>query len=197
MLGQLARGAILAVGLLTTLVACGGTLLPTDRTLPDPAPVADPVVDCLAVPTERCAQALADAIAAAEPGIVPTRIRVTCSTPACTLVAGQAQVDAMLSDGTVRSWAQEWSHALEVPPPGLPEDATILPITPACVGLDLERCREMAKSIIVPVGQTGRVVGIVVACTVATCDATEGQGTTTVTFEDGTTRVADWGYAGG
>jgi hypothetical protein len=55
----------------------------------------------------------------------------------------------------------------------------------------------MAKNIIVPIGQTGRVVSLVVTCTVARCGPTEGQGTTQVTFEDGTTRVADWGYAGG
>ena len=78
----------------------------------------------------------------------------------------------------------------------MPEDAVILPVTPACIGVDLARCREMAKGIIVPVGQTGRVVSITVTCTVASCGPSEGQGTTQVTYEDGTTRIADWAYAG-
>ena len=86
-----------------------------------------------------------------------------------------------------------WRATAPVEPP----TEVILPVVPTCVGLAFERCREMATSIIVPVGQTGRIVSILVSCTVERCDATQGQGTTRVTFEDGSSRVADWGYAGG
>jgi hypothetical protein len=196
MSGRVWLVAILGAWALGLSAACGG-ITPTPVPVQQPPPAEAPNVDCLAVPAERCAQAVADAIAGADDGVVPTRVRVTCSQPACTLIDGTAQVDAMLSDGTVSSWTQVWSQAMEIPPPTLPPDAAILPVTPACLGLELDRCREMAKSIIVPVGQTGRVVSLVVSCTVASCGPTEGQGTTTVTFEDGTTRVADWAYAGG
>ena len=157
-----------------------------------------PIVDCLAVPSERCAAALDQATAQAPAGSAPLRVRMTCSQPACTVVGGSAQVDAWFSDGTVSSWPTEWTGALEAPPVAQPAgDEAILPVTPVCVGVDIARCREQAKGFIVPIGQTGRVVSLVVTCTVATCGQTEGQGTTTVTFEDGTTRVADWAYAGG
>jgi hypothetical protein len=118
------------------------------------------------------------------------RARVTCSQPRCSLESGVAQVDAFYSDGSVQSYASAWDAA-----PPVAEPAGILPLMPTCIGVAIERCRRLSTNIIVPVGQTGRLVSIVVRCTVARCTPTTGQGTTRVTFEDGTTREADWGYA--
>lgn len=192
MVGRVRRSAIAWAMLvaLWSVVAC--TPAAPALTIPP-----QPIVDCLAVPAERCAAALAQARVDAPAGSAPIRVRMTCSQPACTAVGGSAQVDAWFSDGSVVSWPTQWAAALEVPPEPDPavEDA-ILPVTPACVGVDIARCREQAKGFIVPIGQTGRVISLVVTCTVATCGPAEGQGTTTVTFEDGTTRVADWAYAG-
>jgi hypothetical protein len=190
MLGRLLRGATL--GTITLVLAgCGAGIVPALTPLPQP------IVDCLAVPAERCADALAAAHAdAATAGTIPTRVRMTCSQPACTVAGGRAQVDAWFGDGTVANWGAEWSGALQIPP-SLPADEAILTVNPACLGVDPVRCREMAKGIIVPVGQTGRVVAITVTCTVPSCGPTEGEGTTQVTYEDGTTESADWAYAGG
>ena len=193
MFGRPARSAIQGalLGAMWSVAAC----TPAAPALTVPP---QPIVDCLAVPSERCAAALDQARADAPANSAPIRVRVTCSQPACTVVGGSAQVDAWFSDGTVSSWGTEWTGALAIPPDGEPAvEEAILPVTPACVGVDIDRCREMAKGIIVPIGQTGRVVSVVVTCTVASCGPTEGRGTTTVTFEDGTTRIADWGYAGG
>ena len=185
-----ARLALVVAG----VMAFGAACTPAAPALTVPP---QPIVDCLAVPSERCAAALDQAVAEAPAGGAPIRVRMTCSQPACTVGGGRAQVDAWFSDGSVSSWPITWTGALELPPDGAPADGAILPVTPACIGVDIARCREMAKGIIVPVGQTGRVVAIVVTCTVAECGPTEGQGTTRVTFEDGTTREADWAYAGG
>ena len=194
MFGRMARGLVLGAAILVVL-GCGAQL---PSGLPGPGLTVPPqaIVDCLAVPAERCAAAVAQAQAEAPPGSAPIRIRMTCSQPACTLVGGGAQVQAWFSDGSVTSWDTEWSGVFEIPPEPVPEDA-ILPVTPVCVGVDLARCHEVAKDIGVPDGQTGRVTSLVVTCTVAVCGPTDGQGTTTVTFEDGTTQETDWAYAGG
>jgi hypothetical protein len=158
----------------------------------------EPVVDCLATPQETCRTALTDARANAPSGERLVRVRVTCSIPACTLLAGTAQVDAMYSDGSVVSYETDWSGPDQGAPAAAtdPGSVTILPVTPTCVGLDGDRCREMAKNIIVPQGPPRRVVSILVTCTAAACTAHEGQGTTLVTFDDGAVREADWAYAG-
>jgi len=159
----------------------------------------EPVVDCLSTPQETCRTALGDATANAPAGERLVRVRVTCSIPSCSLLAGTAQVDAMYSDGSVDSYVTEWSGADRERQPGGSfggPPVEILPVVPACVGLDGDRCREMAKNIIVPQGPPRRVVSILVTCTAAACTAHEGQGTTLVTFEDGTTRESDWAYAG-
>ena len=182
--GRVVRIALVAVA------AMSWSVLACDAATPVPTRPPAPVVDCLAAPPETCQQALGDAHANAPAGEWPLRVRVTCSQPRCTLETGIAQVDVFYSDGSVQSYGSAWDAAPRVADPG-----AILPLTPACIGVAFERCREMATNIIVPVGQTGRLVSIVVRCTIAQCTPTTGQGTTRVTFEDGTTRVADWGYA--
>jgi hypothetical protein len=121
----LVRGAVLATTLLVVLGACGAVTTPPALTIPP-----QPIVDCLAVPAERCSAALAQAQVDAPRGSAPLRIRMTCSQPACTVVGGAAQVDAWFSDGSVSSWDTAWSGALEVAPAPAPEEA-ILPVTPA------------------------------------------------------------------
>ena len=164
--------------------------------LSTPSVPPQPVVDCLATPQETCRTALADARANAPDGERLVRVRVTCSIAACTLLAGTAQVDAMYSDGTVDSYATEWSGERQPGGSFGDDGVTIQPVTPTCVGVDGDRCREMAKNIIVPQGPPRRVVSILVTCTAPICTSKDGHGTTRVTFEDGTTREADWGYAG-
>ena len=177
------------------VVASAWIVLACQALAPPPSALPDPVVDCLAAPPAVCRTALGDAQANAPDGEWAVRVRVTCSQPVCTENAGVAQVDVLFSDGSIDSYATEWSAAVEAPAGADPAD--IQAVTPTCIGLDITRCREMAKSIIRPVGQTGRIESIVVACTVPACTPSEGQGTTTVTFEDGMTREADWAYAGG
>ena len=161
---------------------------------PEASVPAEPVVDCLAAPPETCRQALADAAANAPAGERPVRVRLTCSLATCTAVNGAAQVDVWYSDGSIESYATEWAGPGDEPAPG--DSAPILSVVPLCIGLDLARCRDMARNIIVPVGSPGLVLSIVVTCRAAACTATEGRGTTRVTFQDGTMREADWAYAG-
>ena len=169
---------------------CRSGVQACDAVAPIPSRPPEPVVDCLATPPETCQQALSDARANAPAGETTLRVRVTCSQPRCTLDSGVAQVDVFYSDGSVQSYGSAWEAA-----PSVADPVDILPLTPTCIGLAIERCRQMATNIIVPVGQTGRLVSIVVRCTVAQCTPSTGQGTTRVTFEDGTMREADWGYA--
>lgn len=184
-----------ALAALVAVLALGcETVGPAAPSLP-PAPI----VDCLATDAQTCASALADARANAPAGTVPLRVRVTCSQPVCRPASGVAQVDVWYTDGSVDSYAMTWDGGPAAAPPPRDEapDEPILAIDPVCIGIDIGRCREMAKSIIVPVGQTGRVVSVVVTCTGPRCTKADGQGTTRVTFEDGTSREADWAYAGG
>ena len=188
------RWGVLVASIVVAAAALGCGLPGFDGATAPP----EPVVDCLATPQETCRTALADARANTPAGERLIRVRVTCAIPACTLMAGSAQVDAMYSDGTVDSYATDWSGPVTGPSEGAgtTDGVTILPVTPTCVGVDGERCREMAKNIIVPQGPPRRVVAILVACTAPACTARDGYGTTTVTYDDGSTRAADWGYAG-
>jgi hypothetical protein len=186
-------------GAFAILVMVAATMIACSLPVMEPAtPAPAPVVDCISTPQETCRTALADALGNTPAGERLVRVRVTCSIPECTLLAGTAQVDAMYSDGTVDSFASEWSGPDSGPPDGGAgaSGITILPVTPTCVGVDGDRCREMAKNIIVPQGPPRRVVAILVTCTASACTSRDGSGTTRVTYDDGTTREADWGYAG-
>ncbi len=190
-------------GIRIVLVALAAVVVLGCAAVGGPAPTLQPapIVDCLATDAQTCASALSDARANAPAGTAPFRVRVTCSQPICLPGAGVAQVDVWYTDGSVDSYEMAWTDGPgAAPPPGEvpaePVEEPILAIDPVCRGVEIGRCREMAKSIIVPVGQTGRVVSVVVTCTVARCTATDGQGTTRVAFEDGTIREADWAYAG-
>ena len=186
-MARLIRSSLAILPLL--LAGCG------DPAPPATIPPGGPVVDCQGVPAGTCQQALADAQSNAVVGTGVVSLRVACTAPPCTMQNGQAKVDILYSNGRVDSFSAAWAGAMPAgaPPPRPPA----LTVAPACHGVPADRCREFATSAMegMPAGKV--VASIVVRCQPGPCTPTNGDGTATVTFTDGTTMESGWGYGGG
>ena len=76
-----------------------------------------------------------------------------------------------------------------IPVPGGPD----LPVVPTCIGVPQDMCFQMAGS---GGGDSthGPPISIVVRCT-KICTATTGEGTSAITYKDGTVENGGWGYS--
>ena len=189
----LAASVMLVLG----LTACGSAV-PVGPN----GPVAAPQVLCQAVPQQSCRQAFD--VTGAAPGSV-LQVVVRCSVPLCTNAAGEADVTIRFVDGRTEQSGYGWASAPaagepEAPPvprgaPG--EPAVPLAIEPACPGVPLEMCRDMASTGPNGEGVDDTVRAVTVRCT-AVCTPLAGQGKTTYEFVDGRAPVThDWVYENG
>jgi hypothetical protein len=176
--------AVIAVG-------CGDP--PADATLdPSAGPVAPQVV-CLGVPASKCSEFVKQATADA--GTVPlVAIRIVCWVAPCFEQSGQVMIDTVYADGRRDSIGSGWGtvNAGGAPPP---QPAATLPagVEPTCVGLPAPECGLMASNVMTEVAPGSAIVSIVVTCA-AVCDAAVGQGSTLVTYDDGSTTTHPWAY---
>ncbi len=166
-------------------------------TLPQPQPVANPQVVCLAVPDQPCKQAFD--ITGAAPGSV-AQVVVQCTAPVCTVQDGEANVTVVFIDGRRESSGYGWAGAggggVAAPPPIPVQPPEPLTISPVCLGVPLAQCLDMAAT-----GPEGEGVGpevrsITVRCTDICTNG--GSGQTTYEFKDGRPSVTImWASASG
>lgn len=187
---------MIRVGLLVLellLAGCGGPPGPT-ASLQMVAPV-----ECIGIPAGTCQQIVTDARRNAEPGTFPVRIRAACTRAAgCTLQEGDVSVEVDYSNGRQDAYGMGWAG------PGGGDPAppvVVLPVAPTCEGVPARPCEERAREAVGAVVEVAAIRSIVVRCvpdaSTPTCTDANGVGTTVVTFADGTTQSADWGYASG
>ena len=155
-------------------------------------PAPSPRITCVAVPSEKCDEAVAS-VARALSNETPEAIDVTCVSGGCTSASGAMDTVVTLPGGrqlhaNPLTWGNSGGPAL---PPGLPA----LPVVPICVGVPDEMCRQMAGSEFPAAAIHGGVVRIVVTCSRNPCTNQKGEGSTVVTFGDGTEDSSSgWGY---
>jgi hypothetical protein len=158
---------------------------------PTGGPVATPAVACLGVVASKC-----DAFVKEVQGngsLTPAvGIRIACTTAPCTELAGQVTIDVQYADGQTSSTGQGW-EGVGAPAPVRPP---ALAVAPVCLGLPVEQCREFALDLAVGRPGSGPIRSIVVRCT-RVCNARSGEGTTVVTYADGTIEDGNWGYTTG
>lgn len=164
---------------------------------PSDSPAVEPVVDCLAVPAEKCQNALNEAVANAGDGARVAAVRIRCTAPSCTTREGQIAVTVLLADGRQITTGSGWAVAAPAVPVEVVE--VPLPVRPICIRVRRDTCEDLAKSAVQ--GPTGRavagVVSITVQCAAGTlCDGTRGTGSTDVTLLDGTHQTGGWSYEG-
>lgn len=119
-------------------------------------------------------------------------IRVRCTVASCTEAAGEVTVTVSYEDGRTTAFDTGWSMAAPAPV-GSSAPPTPLPVEPVCIGVPDAWCRDMAGADDGMGDGTQRVASIVVSCT-ATCNELMGDGTTVVTYGDGTKQEAQWNY---
>ena len=148
------------------------------------------------MPSERCREAIDGAVGDA--GEVPiVSLLVRCSA-VCTAAEGQGTVSVVLADGRRMESGFGWSSAGPGPQGPMPAEDPPLPVVPLCRGVPVETCSDMARSAMFEVGDArGQVVAIVVTCTAPPCGPARGEGTTEVTFADGTGTSSQWLYESG
>ena len=192
---RIAAGGLLV--LVTALAAACGE--PPSEGTPDPsAGPGAPQVVCLGVPASKCRAFVEQA--AANGGTTPlVGVRIVCSAGPCVERSGQVTIDAVYADGRRESSGSGWATAGGGAPPPVavpPQPAPTLPagVEPICVGLPAAQCTGMAVDVMLEATAGSTVVSIVVTCTTR-CDATTGQGSTVVTYDDGTTTTHQWGYS--
>lgn len=160
-------------------------------------PAPSPRITCVGIPPEKCAEAVAS-VERALPNEHPVAIDVTCVSGACTSDGGAMDTVVTLAGGrqlhaSPLSWGNPKAPGgIGVPPdqPGVPP----LPVAPVCLAMPPAMCQQMAGSDLSDAANHGGVVKIVVSCTKVPCTDTTGEGDTTYTFGDGTTRSVGWGY---
>jgi hypothetical protein len=165
-----------------------------------PVVPAGPPISCEGLPARICNEIVNDARRNAQPGSLPVTIRAVCQDAAgCSDAAGTVLVDIVYSNGRRDTYSMSWAGAGGAPFGGeAPAAGASLPIEPACDGVPPGPCRDNAF-----VGlQNGGidpepldVQRIDVRCSAA-CTDTGGDGTTTVTYADGTTHATSWTYVG-
>ncbi len=152
---------------------------------------------CTGLADQLCQQQAAELGFGSDASIVG--IELTCTQATCTAASGEVQVAIRRADGRVEQSGMGWQSAGGAAPgkpgPLPPQPAPALPagVTPSCIGVPEPTCGEQASSALDVVPPGRRVMAIVVRCTAA-CDASTGQGTTTLTLDDGSTTQSDWAY---
>jgi hypothetical protein len=183
------RFAVVAA-LLVALGVIAGCAAPTSS-----GPAPSPRVTCVAIPTEKCDEAVASVMRSLL-DTSPEAIDVTCVSSGCTSSAGSMDTVVTLSGGrqlhaNPLTWGNGGGPQLPPVVPGMPP----LPVAPICVGIPDDMCRQMAGGEFPEAALHGGVVKIVVSCTRKPCTNQKGEGTTVVTFGDGTENDSgSWGY---
>lgn len=184
-----ARGALAGVAplliVLGLIAGCGAAAGPSGA-----AP--SPRITCVGIPTEKCDEAVAS-VKRSLPDAALEAIDVTCISAGCTASSGSMDTVVTLPGGRrLHANPLTWGNGGG---PALPPGAPALPVTPICLGVPDDKCREVAGSEFPAAPSHGGVVKIVVSCTRKPCTAQKGEGTTVVTFGDGTEdSSAGWGY---
>lgn len=153
---------------------------------------------CANVPPEVCLEQARSLGFGTDPSIIA--VELTCTAAVCDAANGEVAVRVRHPDGSVDSSAFGWASGGGVgvggaaaPPAELPGD--LVPgLVPTCIGLPRPACqdrlREAAGS--VPAGRTA--LAVVIRCK-AVCDASQGDGDTTLTLDGGETQTFGWGYS--
>ncbi len=158
-------------------------------------PTPSPRVTCVGIPAEKCDEAVASVMRSLLDA-APEAIDVTCVSGGCTSSAGSMDTVVTLAGGrqlhaNPLTWGNGGGPVFQPGVPGMPQ----LPVAPTCQGVPEEMCRQMAGSDFPDAGLHGGVVKIVVSCTKVPCTAQKGEGTTVITFGDGTEDSSSgWGY---
>lgn len=155
-------------------------------------PLGAPEFLCQGVPDQVCKGAL-DSTGADRASVV--RVIVRCTTPVCTVAAGEADVTLVFIDGRQENSGYGWAGAEPGPAQPIPVITQApLSVQPACVGIPLQRCVEMASTGPSGDGTFGTVTAITVHCD-TTCTLSNGQGQTKYEFANGAPSVtASWVY---
>lgn len=156
-------------------------------------PLGPPEFLCQGVPDQVCKGAL-ESTGGGDTGSV-VRVIVRCTTPVCTVAAGEADLTLIFIDGRQENSSYGWAGAEPGPAEPVPV-ITRAPLTvqPKCVGIPLQKCLEMASTGPSGAGTFGTVTAITVHCD-TTCTLTNGQGQTKYEFADGAPSVtASWVY---
>lgn len=158
-------------------------------------PAPSPRVTCVGIPTEKCDEAVASVMRSLLDAS-PEAIDVSCVSSGCTASAGSMDTVVTLSGGrrlhaNPLTWGNGGGPLLPPGVPGVPP----LPVVPICLGVPNEMCLQMAGSEFPEAALHGGVVKIVVSCTRQPCTNQKGEGSTVVTFGDGTEDSSSgWGY---
>jgi hypothetical protein len=182
------RARLLGLALAALLLASG-----CDEAAPSAEPSAGaagtPQVACLGVPAEKCAEIVKEV--QANGSVAPAvAIQIRCTVARCTEQQGQVSLDVLYASGQRSSSGQGWAAAagpFEIPPP-------VLTVAPTCIGVAADQCRNMAESAIGGRHDGAPIQSIVVRCT-GVCNIRSGEGTTIVTYGDGTTDNGNWEYS--
>ena len=172
------RAAVAVAGAVLALV--GVAACESGAVRPQPPPVANPQVVCLGVPDQACRQAFD--ITGAAPGSV-AQIVVQCTAPICTLQNGEADVTVVFIDGRRESSGYGWGGGPAAPAPIPVNPPVPLTIVPACLGVPLAQCLDMAATGPEAVGVGPEVASITVRCRDVCTNG--GSGQTTYEFKDG------------
>ena len=183
------RDILLVLALVAVTAACE----PVVETV---VPLGEARIECLAVPAQRCQEALTMARDNARAPLVELRIR--CSVPPCTLQQGQLEAVARYADGGQSTFGTGWSEGVPAPPaPAVAPDPIDLAVLPECLGVPEALCLEMASDAVS--GRTAdgpEVRSITVRCT-AVCTPTKAEGETRIVFADGRSKETIWGFESG
>lgn len=179
------RLALIAIATVLTAVGCGEP--PSDPV--ESSTPSGPPITCVGVPASTCSEAM-EGVLTNGSTVPPVAIRVVCAAKACTEADGAAAVDVLYADGSRSSSSFGWSAANQpVEIPGPPP----LAVVPVCIGIDQQHCRSMAENAMGERRFPPPIRSIVVRCN-GVCVPAKGQGTTVVTFNDGSTENGDWTY---
>jgi hypothetical protein len=177
-----------------TLAAAALTVLAVLGCSPSEGPAVPPggqQVACQGVPQTACQQAV-DSIGGTRGAIA--RVVVRCTLPICTDATGEADVIIFFADGRQETRGYGWASAPAQPAPLITPPP--LTVEPVCLGIPLQKCRDMAISGLE--GTTADKVGKITVHCSAVCTPTSGTGQTTYEFVDGRPSVTvDWSYEGG
>jgi hypothetical protein len=182
---RLLAAITLVIGTLLLAAGCGEPS-PDESIAP-----TDPTIGCIGVPASTCRQVV-DGIRSNGFQVPPASIQVTCTPGICTELQGAVSIEVVYADGSRSSSGFVWGAAgnpVQVPGP------PALTVVPVCIRIDAKQCRNMAENALGGRQFPPPIRSIVVTCT-GRCDATNGSGTTVITYANGTTDHGDWTYEG-
>lgn len=182
-----ARFRGLLAGALAATIAAGCWLWPGSG----PATLIPGIRECLNIEAALCAEVAAGATGAAPEVLVAWRVQ--CAEASCTPEGGSADVVVLFTGGIAQAASARWAGralnggALEFLKP---------PVPPTCLGVGREQCESEweTSTASLTVAQINQIIAIRVACN-GVCDATTGEGSTTVVLRDGSElAVGKWAY---